>query len=31
MMKADAFGSTPVEPGESSVSVSLDVVFELGQ
>lgn len=31
MMKAEAFDSTPVAPGESSVSVSLDVVFELGQ
>lgn len=31
MMKAEAFDSTPVAPGESSVSVSLDVVFELGR
>ncbi len=31
MMKADAFESTPVAPGESSVSVNLDVVFELGR
>ena len=31
MMKADAFESTPVAAGESSVSVSLDVVFELGR
>lgn len=30
-MKAEAFDSTPVAPGESSVSVSLDVVFELGR
>lgn len=31
MMKAEAFDSTPVAAGESSVSVSLDVVFELGR
>ena len=31
MMKAEAFDRTPVVPGESSVSVSLDVVFELGR
>ena len=31
MIKAEAYDSTPVAPGESSVSVSLDVVFELGQ
>jgi len=31
MMKAEAFDSTPVAPGESSVSVSLEVVFELGR
>ena len=30
MMKADAYESTPVAPGESSVSVNLEVVFELG-
>ena len=31
-MKAEAFdGSTPVAAGESSVSVQLDVVFELGR
>lgn len=31
MMKAEAYDSTPVAPGESSVSVNLDVVFELGR
>lgn len=31
MMKAEAYDSTPVAAGESSVSVSLDVVFELGR
>ncbi len=31
MMKAEAMDSTPVAPGQSSVSVSLDVVFELGR
>jgi len=31
MAKAEAFDSTPVAAGESSVSVSLDVVFELGR
>jgi len=31
MMKADAYESTPVAPGESSVTVNLDVVFELGR
>jgi uncharacterized protein YggE len=31
MMKAEAFDSTPVAAGESSVSVNLDVVFELGR
>jgi uncharacterized protein YggE len=31
MAKAEAFDSTPVAPGESSVSVQLDVVFELGR
>lgn len=31
MMKAEAFDSTPVAAGESSVSVQLDVVFELGR
>ena len=31
MMKADAYESTPVAAGESSVSVNLDVVFELGK
>ncbi|KAF1690374.1 SIMPL domain-containing protein [Pseudoxanthomonas koreensis] len=31
MMKAEAFDSTPVAAGESSVLVSLDVVFELGR
>ncbi|WP_028928094.1 SIMPL domain-containing protein [Pseudoxanthomonas suwonensis] len=31
MMKADAYESTPVAAGESSVSVNLDVVFELGR
>ena len=31
MIKAAGFDSTPVAPGESSVSVNLDVVFELGQ
>lgn len=29
--KAEAFDSTPVAPGQSSVSVQLDVVFELGR
>lgn len=29
MVKAEAFDSTPVAPGESSVSVQLNVVFEL--
>ena len=31
MMKAEAYDSTPVAAGESSVSVNLDVVFELGR
>src|SRR5690606_39927455 len=31
MMKAEAYDSTPVAAGESSVSVSLHVVFELGR
>jgi len=31
MAKAEAYDSTPVAAGESSVSVSLDVVFELGR
>ena len=31
MMKAAAYDSTPVAAGESSVSVNLDVVFELGR
>ncbi|MBO9715502.1 MAG: SIMPL domain-containing protein [Pseudoxanthomonas sp.] len=31
MAKAEAFDSTPVAPGESSVSVQLEVVFELGR
>ncbi|KAF1686183.1 hypothetical protein B1992_09655 [Pseudoxanthomonas broegbernensis] len=31
MAKAQAFDSTPVAVGESSVSVQLEVVFELGQ
>ena len=31
MMKAEAYDSTPVAAGESSVSVNLDVVFELGK
>ena len=31
MLKAEAFDGTPVAAGESSVSVSLDVVFELGR
>jgi uncharacterized protein YggE len=31
MVKAEAYDSTPVAAGESSVSVSLDVVFELGR
>ena len=30
-MKAEAYDSTPVAAGESSVSVQLDVVFELGR
>ena len=30
-MKAQAYDSTPVAAGESSVSLNLDVVFELGQ
>ena len=30
MMKAEAYDATPVAAGESSVSVSMDVVFELG-
>ena len=31
MMKAEAYDSTPVAAGENSVSVNLDVVFELGR
>ena len=31
MMQAEAYDSTPVAAGESSVSVNLDVVFELGR
>ena len=31
MMKAEAYDSTPVAAGESSVPVNLDVVFELGR
>ena len=31
MMKAEAYDSTPVAAGESSVSVNLDGVFELGR
>ena len=31
MMKAEAYDSTPVAAGESSVSVNLDMVFELGR
>ena len=31
MMKAEAYDSTPVAAGESSVSVNLDVGFELGR
>ena len=31
MRKAEAYDSTPVAAGESSVSVNLDVVFELGR
>jgi uncharacterized protein len=31
MMKAESDSSTPVAAGESSVSVQLDVVFELGR
>jgi uncharacterized protein YggE len=30
-MKAEAFDSTPIAPGESTISVNLDVVFELGK
>jgi len=30
-MKAEAFDTTPVAPGESTLSISLDVVFELGK
>ncbi|AKC85929.1 SIMPL domain-containing protein [Pseudoxanthomonas suwonensis] len=30
-MRAEAYDSTPVAPGESSVSVQLEVVFELGR
>ncbi len=31
MAKADRYESTPVSPGETTLSVSLDVVFELGR
>ena len=31
MMKAEAYDSTPVAAGETTVSVNLDVVFELGR